>query len=155
MLHSCHICGIWYWGESSSAIFTGFRSIPYFCEEGTTTWKLCTSQSNGSANNMCLCIKVCLCDLWLVRLVYVQKTFPMSVPAHLSASWSDIGRHRWLSIACILGRKLDKVIFYRIASLLQFYKKKNVFWNLCFSLKRRFLCTRKDWPSCPDYNKPQ
>lgn len=148
MLHShiCHICGTWYWGESSSTIFTGFRSIPYF-----QTWKLCTSQRNGSAN-MCLCIKVCV--LWLVRLVYVQKTFPLSVPADLSASWSDIGRHRWLSIACILGRKLDEVIFYRIASLLQFYKK-NVFWNLCFSLKRRFLCTRKDWPSCPDYNKPQ
>lgn len=73
---------------------------------------------------MCLCIKVCLCDLWLVRQVYVQKTFPLSVPAHLSASWSDIGRHRWLSIACILGRKLDEVIFYRIASLLQFYIKK-------------------------------
>lgn len=64
-----------------------------------------------------------LCVLWLVRLVYVQKTFPLSVPADLSASWSDIGRHRWLSIACILGRKLDEVIFYRIASLLQFYKK--------------------------------
>lgn len=78
MLHShiCHICGTWYWGESSSTIFTGFRSIPYF-----QTWKLCTSQRNGSAN-MCLCIKVYVfCgwwDWWIghepIHLLWVTET---------------------------------------------------------------------------------